>query len=231
MSTEDVVIISYKSTCVYRSDTLLLEDGQWLNDILVSFWMELLEHDPQVALDTLPLPSPWCTGLVQPCSVSLHLYLEPEDLIESLRPLNLNRFERVAFPISDAGSNEHGSHWTLLLFDRLSAKLYHYDSARRMSSGRNLEVSAKFISAIWPLLRTGQDSSQLPDAPPKIEEGICGQQTNGADCGAHLLLCIERIVRMPSKTNLKDLTGGTSPTDAKNFRSRFKKVLQSFKTD
>jgi Ulp1 family protease len=228
MSNDDVVI-SYKSACVYRSDTVLLQPGSWLNDILITFWLELLEHVPEVALGK-PLSSPRCTGLVQPCSVSLYSYLEPEDLLESLRPLALHSFERVAFPISDAESNEHGSHWTLLLFDKPSLKLFHYDSARRMSNGRNLEVATKFIRAIWPLLRIGEET-HLPSTHPRIEDGICGQQTNGSDCGAHLLLCIERIVSIPSKMNVKDLSEGTTPMDAVQFRNRFKKVLQTFKAN
>jgi hypothetical protein len=248
---EDELVISFKSTVVYKRDKDLLQPGFWLNDILISFWLEILEHVPDIALGIhMPLVAPRHTYLVQPTTVSLYNYLEPLDLCESLRSLKLNEFDRILFPISDAdidSSNPHGSHWTLLLFDRLSVKLYHFDSARNISNGRNLKVATNFIKALWPLLceeNKSRDQSLLPVTHPKIEEGICGQQTNGSDCGPHVLLCIERVlIKELSLTDsiskekyksfiesFRDLSEGTTPMDAHKFRNRYNKVLETFKS-
>jgi hypothetical protein len=37
-------LLSYKSVCLYKEDADLLQEGQWLNDIIITFWLEVLEN-------------------------------------------------------------------------------------------------------------------------------------------------------------------------------------------
>jgi len=39
---EDKVVVTYGDTTLYESDVALLRPGEWLNDSIVSFWLEYL---------------------------------------------------------------------------------------------------------------------------------------------------------------------------------------------
>ena len=74
-----------------------------------------------------------------------------------------------------------GSHWSLLMFSKQARKYFHFDS----SSGMNNDPARKLASNMHSYLmskmpiedRYSLQSRQVPVA----------QQTNGYDCGVHLL--------------------------------------------
>ncbi|KJE92137.1 hypothetical protein CAOG_003155 [Capsaspora owczarzaki ATCC 30864] len=140
-------ILSYHNTLLLRSDLDLLSAGEWLNDRLIGFAFEYLEFQ------VLPSASSACSGqaspdlasrilLVGPDVAFLLANMDPDQAAGILASLDAPSRELVLLPVNNNRNVEAagGSHWSLLVVDCSSQRLFHIDSAEgsNMSSAKSL---------------------------------------------------------------------------------------------
>jgi len=119
------VLLTYYSATLRQYDLNFLEDGQWLNDQLINFYLEYLTHKYKLN-DSIKL--------VDPAVVNTFLYCQnnKEDLLDMFEPLKLNKADRlVLLPMNDCTNPNlpsGGSHWTLLV-QANGEHLFHIDSS------------------------------------------------------------------------------------------------------
>ena len=166
------VILSYHDTVLHESDAELLAGPHWLNDSLIQFYLDYLEHEAFPAADV---------ALVGP-DVAQFARLCPEsDLAGFLEPLKLTTRRGSLLVINDCDRPDApgGSHWSLLA--AMDGKFVHYDSM----AGGNETAARQMARRLAPLL----------GCSAKMVEATCSRQRNGYDCGMFALLHAEEVLK------------------------------------
>ncbi|XP_018011213.1 sentrin-specific protease 8-like [Hyalella azteca] len=167
----DPVVLSFHDSLLHESDLRLLKGRHWLNDALISFWLEYLQHTIFPDQTRVLCVGPEVTQLLKMC--------DPAEVAVVLDPLEANHKDFILLPVNDNNSAiaSGGSHWSLLVFSRFDFKWYHYDSMR----GSNYQHARSLVQRINRYL---ERDAVLVDA-------TCTQQDNSYDCGAFVLLNAE----------------------------------------
>lgn len=166
------VILSYHDSVLHESDGELLAGPHWLNDKLIQFYLDYLEHEAFPAADAA-LVGPDVTQFARLCA-------EP-DLAAFLAPLRLTARRAVLLVINDCERPDApgGSHWSLLA--AADGRFIHYDSM----AGGNESAARQMARRLAPLL----------GCSAKVKEADCCRQQNGHDCGVFALLHAEEVLR------------------------------------
>ncbi|ORY53732.1 hypothetical protein BCR33DRAFT_844990 [Rhizoclosmatium globosum] len=91
----DPVLVTLGDVSLRKSDLVLLNDGEWLNDAVIQFALERLELDGAVDRRR--------TALVGPAVVHLLRHIDDEDFARSVaNPLKLESKETVFLPVNDS---------------------------------------------------------------------------------------------------------------------------------
>uniref|UniRef100_A0A6A7FMZ5 Sentrin-specific protease 8-like n=1 Tax=Hirondellea gigas TaxID=1518452 RepID=A0A6A7FMZ5_9CRUS len=162
------IVLSYHDSLLRESDLELLSGRNWLNDALIAFWLEYIQH-------TL-FPDQARVLCISPEVTQLLKLGDRSELSIFLDPLEANHKDYILLPVNDNNStvSSGGSHWSLLVFSRFDSKWYHYDS-QRGSNYRDARVLVQRIN------RYLERDAVLVDA-------TCTQQDNSYDCGAFVML-------------------------------------------
>eukprot|EP00520_Triparma_pacifica_P010853 CAMPEP_0118654390 /NCGR_PEP_ID=MMETSP0785-20121206/12369_1 /TAXON_ID=91992 /ORGANISM="Bolidomonas pacifica, Strain CCMP 1866" /LENGTH=207 /DNA_ID=CAMNT_0006547057 /DNA_START=244 /DNA_END=864 /DNA_ORIENTATION=- len=194
-----VVVAQCQDQQVYEHDLRLLRPGQWLNDNIISFFIE------SIALDTsVVFLSPSISSFIS------H-QLDPEDedyadecmnFFQGAMPQILNPTKseiNLVIPINSSFSDSHaafmqpgsGTHWSLLhLKVSVSSTTttihhVHYDSS---PSNFNLSTATNLLSTLSSCLKAAYkhksitSSISLSPLPPFTSSGPM-KQTDGYSCG------------------------------------------------
>ena len=166
------VLLSYHDSVLHESDGELLAGPHWLNDKLIQFYLNYLEHEAFPAADAA-LVGPDVTQFARLCPES--------DLAAFLEPLGLTARRGVLRVINDWDRPDApgGSHWSLLA--AVGGRFIHYDSM----SGGTETAARQMARRLAPLL----------GCKPKMTEATCSRQQNGYDCGVFALLHAEEVLR------------------------------------
>lgn len=170
------VVLSYGESLLRESDVSLLKGPYWLNDTIISFYFEFLETDVYRSNKSVLFVSPEVTQCIKICPVS--------DLTIFLDPLVKNQHrEFVFFALNDNDLIESagGSHWSLLVLSLPEIMMFHFDSSAGSNNNQARELGykvARYFS--FPLARSVENVTSL-------------QQTNGYDCGIHVLCNVEQL--------------------------------------
>ena len=174
MASDDEIVLSYKDCLLRKSDIALLKPGEWLNDAIISFWFEYLicEMYPSAA-DYVTLVGPEVCHLLK-----LTTEAEFPGLLQSIEP---KRFVFFALNNQTDPGSVGGSHWSLLVFDSMSAEepIIHLDSSR--GCNRN----------------SAQIFAQRLDR--ELAEPTVPQQENTSDCALYVCLFSETLCRYIGK--------------------------------
>lgn len=174
--TSNGIVLSFHDSLLRQSDTRLLMGPYWLNDNIISFYLEYLANVTFKDHSQLLFVSPEVTQCIKMVS-------DADEISIFLSPLNVNQKQYVFFPINN---NERdaagGSHWSLLVFSRPERAFFHFDSAK----GLNFDTAQLFSYKTMATLNCA--NGQLTSAK-------CLQQTNGYDCGVHVLCMIEMVAQ------------------------------------
>ncbi|KAI8081497.1 uncharacterized protein BX664DRAFT_340533, partial [Halteromyces radiatus] len=186
-------VLHYHDIMLEEADIETLDEQQWLNDNVMTFYMEYTERQviPRNIKDIL---------LLRPTMTHLLTYSpgKPSDLIGALPP----HFEekRVIFAPINNGTPEaanNGTHWSLLVYFRPTNSFYYYDSL----NFTNIKDAKQTAKRMTPLLGSKRKPRFIPSSTP--------QQTNGADCGLMVISTIEyllhQIFNHPGNNNGKTL--------------------------
>ena len=186
----DEIILSTKNCSVTKEDIETLSSHTYLNDLIISFYYEIIQDK---------YPSKDITLLDPAVSMSIILDSNDENDLEDLKqciflPLELDKKKFVFAPINDNTKIQYscsGSHWTLNVIDVEKKIIYYLDSTNGDVS--NAHTFHKRIEKLYE----------------KEFEFIYGlhiqYQTNSFDCGMFLLgfteLLVKNIVNNEMKLN------------------------------
>lgn len=172
----DRVVLSFHESLLRESDVDILRGPRWLNDVLISFYFEYLEAVQFKKSDHLVLfVSPEVTQCIKVSS--------PQEISIFLEPLRASSKEFVLFALNDnvRTDSSGGSHWSLLAFSRPERAFFHFDSHTGSNAGQARQLAGKLLRHFG-----------LP-AEGRAVEMDCLQQSNGYDCGVHVLCNAEHV--------------------------------------
>jgi len=170
---EDETVLSFHETLLRQSDVALLQGPHWLNDHIISFYLEYLDMVVFSDNKDMLFISPEVTQCLK--------IVSEEEINIFLEPLDAANKSFIFFPINDNQKDQAGgSHWSLLVFSRPEKAFYHFDS---MNSS-NQRQCENFIKRIKGFLNV---------STVELRAAHCLQQTNGYDCGIHVLCNAENI--------------------------------------
>eukprot|EP00730_Choanoeca_flexa_P015216 TRINITY_DN6930_c0_g1_i3.p1 TRINITY_DN6930_c0_g1~~TRINITY_DN6930_c0_g1_i3.p1 ORF type:complete len:249 (+),score=4.92 TRINITY_DN6930_c0_g1_i3:1-747(+) len=178
MAKNSMSVLSYQDVVLYPEDIATSKNGEWLNDNIVAFVLEWLQHDHPTlshrAQEQAYLP---------PSIIQMMSALEIDALVAILSDLELQTKHNVFLCISDSDSFDtslSGSHWTLLHWKARSGTLELHDSAHFNWSAKHHLLADKLQALV---------QQTIPEQKRTTVE--CERQRNGYDCGIHMLSNLE----------------------------------------
>ena len=190
MDDEEEVILSTKNCSVTKKDISTLAPYTFINDLIISFYYEIIQER---------YPSKDITLLDPAVSMSFILNVNKgsEEDIEDLKqciflPLELDKKKFIFAPINDNTKVQYvcsGSHWTLNVIDVENKLIYYLDS-----NNGDVDNAHTFHNTIELLFGK------------KFEfvDGLNHQyQTNSYDCGMFLLGFTELLVKYIVNNDMK----------------------------
>lgn len=214
-------VLNYRAACLYQEDADLLLPGKWFNDVILVFWSEYMAHEDYFERTDLCFMHPGAIFLIL-------LEDDDDERAELLKSLNIGDRETIFMPIHDSKegeeTNEAGSHWSLLVWNKRDMQFYHYDS----QPDRNRATARKVGERIWAVIRKTYLFAEPPPMPP-IFECYVPPQANEADCGVYVMF----ITNLLSLTGsiLKDLDNIATPNTIVQFRSYMWKTYERLKEE
>ncbi|XP_066935690.1 sentrin-specific protease 8-like [Clytia hemisphaerica] len=178
--------LSYHNSCLDEQDIVLLNDGCWLNDKVIGFMFEYFENDVFKELEER-------VSFVSPeVSQFIKLVSDPQEVSIFLDPLDLRNKEYIFMAVNDNEENScGGSHWSLLVYYRLSSSFIHYDSCGSFNNKAALSLATKVYSSIQKDTREELN----------VIQGKCSRQNNGYDCGVYAISFVEELCNLIKETD------------------------------
>ena len=165
----DPIILSYHDSTIRKSDLSTLEDQNWLNDPIISFWLEYMQNVTFDGNTSLLFINPAVTQLIK--------MGDAKDVEIFLDHLGLRHKEYIFLPVNNnvSACKAGGSHWSLLVYSKQDAIWYHFDSLRRS----NDKDASQLVARLNMFLNC--------DTPNALVDAICTQQDNSYDCGLFVM--------------------------------------------
>ncbi|KAL7126126.1 hypothetical protein ABFS83_14G164900 [Erythranthe nasuta] len=146
------------------------------------------------------------TSYVFPCML-LSATRNPKSTDRSFHPpANITAYRYLLFPLhSDRNPNKVADHFTLVVFDRLEESWNFYNSLLPREN-----ITDKYLVDAHDMKTSMQATASRYNIDINFNFDIevvkdCPQQTNGRDCGVHVLYCIKQIFHQqpidPSSTS------------------------------
>lgn len=182
-SAEDKVVMSLGDALLRKSDIALLQGPYWLNDRVISFYFEYLHQHKFDSSSKICFISPEVSQFLKlVSSAEIPVFLEP---------LTLEDKEIILLAVNNAHDPNQpgGSHWSLLIFSRQAMEFFHLDSAPGYNDSDARQLARKlhdFLRKKFPENKCQEFRFSDVDVP---------NQTNGYDCGIHLLCHAEHATR------------------------------------
>ena len=178
----DPILITYKSCSIKQSDIDCLSDYQYLNDLIISFYYEIL-NEKYMSNDIV---------LLDPAvSMSIIFDKDLDDINNCIfEPLGMKNKKFIFVPINDNTKIEYktsGSHWALNIIDVNNNTIYYLDSMSSNISNAKISVRkfqklfGKKFNFVYALEKT--------------------YQTNSSDCGMFILGFTETILKYLKEKN------------------------------
>ena len=178
----DPILITYKSCSIKQSDINCLSDYQYLNDLIISFYYEIL-NEKYMSNDIV---------LLDPAvSMSIIFDKDLDDINNCIfEPLGMKNKKFIFVPINDNTKIEYktsGSHWTLNIIDVNNNTIYYLDSM--LGNISNAKVSVRKFEKLF-----GKKFNFVY----ALENTY---QTNSSDCGMFILGFTETILKYLKEKN------------------------------
>lgn len=207
MADHNRIVLNFHNTLLRESDVHLLMGPHWLNDQIISFYLEYLEKN--VFQNTRGIL------FISPEVVQCLKFVSRQEMSIFLEPLNATGKSFIFLPLND--NNEvkaGGNHWSLLVFSRTESTFFYYDS---LNSGTSLRSLRQFLLELGAAI----------DCPEfDVRPGDCIKQNNSYDCGVHVICNIECLARRASKYNSLDDDTTTASADEDPTKISHQKIRQ-----
>jgi sentrin-specific protease 8 len=208
----DDILVNWRDCLIRESDARLLEPGEWINDALIDFLIQY--HAFKCGLDDV---------VVIDCAAVQLIKMTPD--IDILKSSFASMFTTSTFIIVPLNNNDSvsagGSHWSLLVFSKLSREFVHFDTMSPQNAGVAKQMATK-ISKIM-----GSSSS---DDNYALKEGATPQQRNTFDCGMFAIMIAQHLLAK-WRTGSREVKIDDKVTfDATRRRAEAKSLITSFTT-
>ena len=173
MMENNPIILSFHDSVIRESDEKLLHGPYWLNDNIIAFYFEYLEH---------VVKPPYDTCYITPSVTQFIKTMPSQEVGIFLEPLELHKKGVVFLAVNDSEALDtpSGTHWSLLVYNRARSKLFHYDSMNGANDSQALSVTQNILP-------------YLNDDKAEFCSAECRQQQNSHDCGIHVICNAEHI--------------------------------------
>ena len=185
---------------INENDLKTLEDGRWFSDNIMLYGIDELRKRNNKILFVNPV----ITQL-------LKLSNNKKDINETIGDIGLDKAEWVFFPVNNNYTEKSGgSHWSLLVYNKLENSFYHFDPITGANDG-----------SVSVLIKNLTDTKQRI---PEVRYVKCPRQKNSFDCGPYTMLFAEKIADNIQKG--RDITK-IEDCDANKYRTSLRsKILR-----
>ncbi|KAJ2121899.1 hypothetical protein IW147_003888 [Coemansia sp. RSA 720] len=172
--TADAVVLDFENAEVRTSDYESLKPEGWLTGEIINFYWTYLERR-----EFRTEPCVLFLGTYTAYRISNAESAAVTDNISAQLSGELNHRQLILIPLN------HRSHWSLLVYCRLTRTFYHYDSISKHNRNFAERAAGRFLRVLEPKLKDGFyfKSMQTP------------QQNNDYDCGIYVLAIAEELAR------------------------------------
>ena len=217
------IVLSYHDTLLRQTDVNTLEPGKWLNDNVISFWFDYLEHELYADYES-------CVKFIAPdvaqfIKSAAENSAQIEDVSAVLESMELSKKKLLIIPINDSPTNAMtigGTHWTLATFTIDNGSFEHYDSFA--GSVNHLHAQSIF-TVISPILTPDRtididlDFSEIPTT----------QQRNSYDCGIHLIRNADAVCKKFLLGDERPISEIVSTESVTKTRNELKALIEQLK--
>ncbi|KAJ2500431.1 hypothetical protein GGH96_002759 [Coemansia sp. RSA 1972] len=183
--TADLVVLDFENAEVRTSDYESLKPSGWLTGEIINFYWTFLERR-----EFRTEPCVLFLGTYTAYRISNAESAAVTDNISAQLSDELNHRQLILIPLN------HRSHWSLLVYCRLTRTFYHYDSISKHNRDFAERAAGRFLRVLEPKLKDGFyfKSMQTP------------QQNNDYDCGIYVLAIAEELARrfINNKRKMRD---------------------------
>lgn len=181
------LVLNYNDAVIYGSDLALVQSRTaWLNDACINFFFELIKHrlDKSARIQ-----------FMDPSVVSffVHQCIDEEEIKDFVDGVSFPVTGKIFIPVNDtmvqstAWHTRGGSHWSLMLVVKSNSEVqfWHFDSMGNRGNKRAAEDIATKIGA-----------NCFDMALPTVIPAATPPQSNGYDCGIHMLAAVQIFATM-----------------------------------
>ena len=208
----DSIVLTYKSCSLKQSDINCLAEYSQLNDIIISFYYEILSE--KFKNEGIVLLDP---------AVTMSITIEPnlDDINQCIfLPLQMSTKKFIFAPINDNKKIDYqtgGSHWALGLVDVTNHTIYYFDSM--LSDIDNAHLLHKRLERLF--------KKKFAFTYPIAQK----YQTNSFDCGMFVLAFTETLLgylnKKESLNEVKfDELFGKSALVSESHMSKYRKEIK-----
>lgn len=173
MDDTNKVVLNFHNSLLRSDDLHLLTGPHWLNDQIISFYLEYLEQIVYKDAKTILYVTPEVVQCLK--------FASNDEMNVFLEPLNAKQKAFIFLPLNDNNeARAGGNHWSLLAFSRLEATFFYYDSLNNDS-----------LKSLVPFVRKIAQAIGCPEFD--FIKGHTVRQSNSYDCGIHVLCTIDRL--------------------------------------
>lgn len=211
----DEIVLSYEDSLIRQSDLMLIQNNDWINDSIITFWFEYLSHEMfRDAESRVSFISPEVTQLIK--SADSH-YSTTESVVTSLlESMSLTEKTLILMPLNDHSSRSMtagGSHWTLIAiirntdhYKRDNFSFFHLDS---LHSNSNQYAANQIFRVLQNTI------SYSPDAVICMD---CTPQVNSYDCGIHVMVNADAVCQQVLHGDSRNLSQIAGPQSIRDMR-------------
>ena len=172
--------LSYHAASVYAEDIATLNEYEWLNDNILTLWIEYITHEllekaNQDFVSSSSSSSSFSLAsqilIMHPSAVQLSLLLSPIDYQEAMENLHIPNYNVIICPINNSTNPyeiQSGSHWSLLVI----LHIHHHQQENNnkkddeyifigIDSMVSLPVSSSSSSSLWSPITISANTSSL----------------------------------------------------------------------
>lgn len=173
MDDTNKVVLSFHNSLLRSDDVHLLTGPHWLNDQIISFYLEYLEKIVHKEDKSILYVSPEVVQCLK--------FASKQEMSIFLEPLNAKDKSFIFMPLNDNNeARAGGNHWSLLAFSRPECTFFYYDS-----------LNGDSLKSLVPFVRKIAQAIECPEFD--FIKGHTVRQSNSYDCGIHVLCNIDRM--------------------------------------
>ncbi|KAJ1678894.1 SUMO1 sentrin specific peptidase 8 [Spiromyces aspiralis] len=189
----DMVLLDYGNVEVRNSDFESLKPEGWLTGEIINFYLSYLEltefdHSKNIVVflgtyTAYRITNTKSISMVDNISIQLSEDLQMKEVI--MIPLN------------------HRSHWSLLVFCKVTRTFYHYDSISKYNRDFAERAVTKLMRVLDPASAAGRRTHRY-----YFKSMQTPQQNNDHDCGIYVLAIAEELARRYVRYRQQDVVVG-----------------------